>query len=692
MTQQSRLRLDSPVQYLKGIGPKRAQYFARLGIATVRDLLFCVPHRYVDYTTVRTIKEVAPGTEATIIGRVRAVGYRKTRNYMPCLSVLIADSTGTIDATWFNRPDLRHRFHPGDELVVSGKVTLYRGKQLVNPLYEMLGGEDDEATRCGSIIAIYPLTEGLSLWDVRRSVQQAWQNCRHEVGEYLPDGLRARRSLLPLPEALERLHFPRAVAETRDARRRLVYDEFLLFEIVIARRRFRRRDEVGYAQPRTGRITDRYLASLPFTLTRGQEAALEQIACDMASPKPMNRLLQGDVGSGKTVLAMCAMMIAVENSHQAALMAPTEILAEQHFLNQEPLLRAVGIHAALLTSSVKAPERAAIIAGIAAGEVQAVFGTHALIEQGVQFRELGLAIIDEQHRFGVMQRAALVNKGRHPDFLVLSATPIPRTLALTLYGDLDITTMVDKPPGRGEIITQVVREREKDRTYSFVRTVLDAGRQAYIICPIIEKSEKVDLKSVADATREVQSALPGYSVAAIHGRMPTDERVAIMDGFRRGRTQILVATTVIEVGVDIPNATIMIIEHPERFGLAQLHQLRGRIGRGADRSYCFLVLSHYVPAETYERVAFFAHNSDGFALARQDMKLRGPGEILGRRQHGLPDLVLGDVEEDQELLEIARDDAFAIVERDIDLTDEAHRGLRERLEEMTASENLLRIG
>ncbi|UCG92181.1 MAG: DEAD/DEAH box helicase, partial [candidate division WOR-3 bacterium] len=382
----------------------------------------------------------------------------------------------------------------------------------------------------------------------------------------------------------------------------------------------------------------------------------------------------------------------VENGYQAALMAPTEILAEQHFVVLSELLEKLGIAAALLTSSVKEQQKQEIITKINRGELQIILGTHALIEEDVVFKKLGLAVIDEQHRFGVMQRAALVNKGIQPDFLVLSATPIPRTIALTLYGDLDISTLREKPPLRGEVMTKIVAEKEKSNVFQFINKELEKRRQVFIICPVIERSEKLELKSVNEVYQEIISVFPHFSVGVIHGRLKTNERVKIMDDFRRGTLHILVATTVIEVGVDIPNATVMLIEHPERFGLAQLHQLRGRIGRGAEKSYCFLLLNRFVAPETYERLTFFEKNNDGFALAQKDIKLRGPGEILGKRQHGLPDFRIGDIEDDRDLLFLARDDAFELVRRDPDMTLPQHHPVRKKLDYLLEREELLRIG
>ncbi len=686
------LSLDSPVQYIKGIGPKRARYFQKLGVETVRDLLYLVPRRYLDYTSIHRIRDLRIDDDTTVIGRITLTESRSIRRRASLTSVLIADETGSIVVRWFNRPDLKAKFKNGDWLLVSGPVSYYQRLQFVNPIYEVLSTEDLAERSTGSVIPIYPLTEGLSLWDVRRSVRTALERVQSGLVETLPSFLRQRHGLTGLPEAVRNLHFPPTAEDAVRALRRLVYDEFLRFELVVAKRRARLAREPGIVQAETGRLTAPFLKSLPFTFTSEQTKVLDQIRTDMARPVPMNRLLQGDVGSGKTVVALYACLIAAENGGQAAFMVPTEILAEQHFLVHAERLRKIGAAPVLLTGSLRREERADALARIATGEAAIVIGTHALIEGDIAFRKLGLVVIDEQHRFGVMQRAALVNKSVNPDFLVLSATPIPRTMALTLYGDLDLSTLEEKPPGRGSVVTRLVRGRDQKTAYGFVRDRIAEGRQAFVICPIIEASAKIDLKSVHEAYQEVTAEFPDIPSAVIHGRLKTQERMAIMESFRAGRIHILVATTVIEVGVDIPNATVMVIQHPERFGLAQLHQLRGRIGRGEDQAHCFLFLDRFVNPDTFERLRFFEQHNDGFALARLDMKLRGTGEILGRRQHGLPDIKLGDLELDQELLFAARDDALALVRADPDLARPEHRPLHALLRGYARTEDLLRIG
>jgi ATP-dependent DNA helicase RecG len=690
--QKTNLRLSSPVQYIKGIGPKRARYFKKLGVELVRDLLLLVPRRYVDYSTILNIKDLKINDEATVVGKIKLIERKKAKHRGHLLKVLLSDKTDTITLTWFNRPDLNKKFHAGDWLIVSGKVSFFYGRQLVNPLYEVIEEEEIQQKMHGSIIPIYPLTEGLRLWDIKRAVHGALQSCSDEITETIPYPLLNKNNLVPRTEALRYIHSPSKLEDAIAGRRRLVYDEFFFFELMLAIRKAKRVKENGILLKEKGILTKKFVELLPFSLTHGQSTVIDMIVCDMGKPQPMNRLLQGDVGSGKTVVALYAMLVAIENGYQSVLMAPTEILAEQHYINLSDLLTKIGIEVTLLTSSIKIKEKKEIIRKIAGGEAKLIFGTHALIEENIVFNNLGLAVVDEQHRFGVMQRAALVNKGVNPDFLVLSATPIPRTMALTLYGDLDISILKEKPPRRGEVITKIIKERERKKIYHSVNAELNRGRQAFVICPIIEKSEKLELTSVNESYREISSFFTDYSVGVIHGRLATDERLRIMDSFRRGRLNILVATTVVEVGVDIPNATVMIIEHPERFGLAQLHQLRGRIGRGAQKSYCYLFLDRFVAPETYERLCFFTNNNDGFALAQKDIALRGPGEILGQRQHGLPDIKIGDLEHDQDLLFLARDDAFELVKKDPDISLNENRPIKRQLNKLREKENLLRIG
>jgi ATP-dependent DNA helicase RecG len=520
------------------------------------------------------------------------------------------------------------------------------------------------------------------------------EKCLATVPESLTPGIIEHYQFPGIRDALQAIHFPKDIESALRARERLIYDELLYFQLLLA---LRHREYVssrkGTNLAETGVLTGPFMEKLHFKLTRAQERVLGEIRQDMASERCMNRLLQGDVGSGKTVVALYAMLVACENSAQAAMMAPTEILAEQHYQGWHERLAAIGVKTAILTGSTKAAERREVIAGLETGEVQIVFGTHALIEEGVKFNRLGLVVVDEQHRFGVRQRAALLNKGTNPDFLVMTATPIPRTLAMTLYGDLDSSVLDEKPPGRRPVVTKLMSGLERDSVYQATAKHLDAGEQAFVVCPLIEESEKLDLASAVKTFEQTKTALPKHRVGLIHGRMKSDERSELMERFRKKELDLLVATSVIEVGVDVPDATVMIIEHPERFGLAQLHQLRGRIGRGERQSFCILLAPRVALGDALERLEFFVRTNDGFELAEKDMELRGPGELLGTRQHGLPDLRIADLGRDRKILRQARKDAFRLVALDPELKQPQNACIRRTL--LTRYEGrseLLRVG
>lgn len=602
------------------------------------------------------------GEEATILGRVILSQTRVTRNRSELVVIAVGDETGVIHSLWFNRPDLKEKFKPGMEVILSGNISFYKRLQFINPYYEILGKEKS-LEYAGAIIPVYPLTEGLSLWDMRRFAKRAVSDYLSLASESLPDYLLKLRRLYPLKEAIRRLHFPDSLTEAEGARRRLVYDELFYFEILLAKRKAKNLSlRKGFSLKEKGRLLKRFTSLLPFEFTSAQKMVIEELKSDMERVYPMNRLLQGDVGSGKTVVALYCMLIAVENGFQASLMAPTEILAEQHYFVWKDIFLKLGIVPLLLTGSLSQKEKEIAYERIEKGEVDITFGTHALIEEGVRFHKLGLAVVDEQHRFGVMQRAALLNKGINPDFLVMTATPIPRTLALTLYGDLDISTLDEKPPGRKRTITKLSGNRSS--LYQFLKERLSQDEQVYFVCPLIKESEKLDLASAIQTYESLSEIFKDFRVGLLHGEMRSSERFKIMEEFRDGKLSLLVSTTVIEVGVDVPNATVMVIEHPERFGLAQLHQLRGRVGRGRDTSYCILISSGENFSEIRDRLRFFTENDDGFRLAEKDLEIRGPGQFFGTRQHGLPDLRIADLGKDFPILSLARRDAFSIIEKD----------------------------
>ncbi len=686
--------LLTPVQYLKGVGPKRAAELNRIGIETVEDLLLLIPRRYIDRTKLTQIKELKIGVDATLIGKIIATGIRKTRFKGDLVRIMVRDDTGIIEVVWFNRADLKKKFKVNQEIIISGTVNYYQGKQLTNPHYEILDESKENLDYTGAIIPVYPLTEGLGLWDLRRAVKKAVELGLPYLTETLSVELLNCYNFPKLTDAINNLHFPERIEDAEIAKSRLIYEELFFFELLLALRKLHSSEiKKGFSLVEKGELTNKLFALLPFQFTNAQKKVINEIKYDLAQPKCMNRLLQGDVGSGKTVLAILAMLIANENGFQAALMAPTEILAEQHYLVWQEKLNQIGARTCLVTGSLKAKEKKELYSDIANGKIDIIFGTHALIEAGVQFNKLGLAVVDEQHRFGVMQRAALLNKGVNPDFLVMTATPIPRTLTLTLYGDLDVSVLDEKPPGRKKIITKLTRDSNRTQVYQFLRERINQKQQVFIVCPLIEESEKLDLASAIKTYEDITKAFPEFKVGLLHGRMKSDERINVMSEFRAGKIDILVSTTVIEVGVDIPNATVMVIEHPERFGLAQLHQLRGRIGRGEELSYCILIVPDVIMDESKDRLEFFEKNDDGFALAEKDLDIRGPGQILGTRQHGLPDLKIADLQQDRHWLFKARDDAFELVKTDPNLNAPEHQIIKKTLrKKFYGREELLRVG
>ena len=696
--------LGAPVSVLRGVGPAIAEKLAGKGLGTVGDLLLDLPRRYEDRRRPRQISELRTGEHglvvATIVRTSEARGKRGRR-----LEVTLRDERrDELTAIWFHyREEQRKRLQPFARVLVSGEVKrgFHRNSLAMHhPDVEVLGdwqhepGELDLAARgddsFGRVVPIYTDIEGVPQRTFRRIAQRAVEGYVQHVRDLLPEDLMRRRRLMALAEALREAHFPdrtadeAALGRAAEPHRRLAFEEFFAVQLGLALRRRGLKIEPGIAFRATAEMLGRAQAHLPWPLTGAQRRAVDQIAADMRRPEPMNRLLQGDVGSGKTAVALCAAMLAVEDGYQAALMAPTEVLAEQHLRSLRSMLRGKDIHVELLVGSLGARERAHTDRLVRGGAAHIVVGTHALAEESTAFHRLGLAVIDEQHRFGVMTRARLMGKGARPDVLVMTATPIPRTLALTLYGDLDASVIDEMPPGRTPVLTKVYRDAHRDRAYDVIRREVDAGHQAYVVLPLVEESEKLlDVKAATtERDRLAREVFPGLGVGLVHGRQSTAERQAAMDRFREGEDKVLVATTVIEVGVDIPNATVMLIEHAERFGLSQLHQLRGRVGRGAARSHCLLVTgstgAEWGPAAR-ERLAVMEETQDGFKIAEADLELRGPGEFLGTRQSGMPDFAVAELARDQKILAEAREEAFKLVEDDPDLGSPENRPLRDEL-------------
>ncbi|MDR7581317.1 MAG: ATP-dependent DNA helicase RecG [Armatimonadota bacterium] len=672
--------LQQPVQYVRGVGPRLAQAFARLGIRTVEDLLYHVPRRYEDRSHFATLYGAAHDSFATF--RVKVVRLREPQLRSPkkLTEVYVTDGTAVAVAKFWGRRHLDKVLSPGTEIVLWGRVRRERGQiEVESPEFER-ASEEDGTLHTGRVVPVHPATEQLSPRLVRRAVHAALEAFAQRVPELLPEDVRTRYGLLPVREALWRVHFPDTVEEGDRARRTLAFAEFLELELALL---LRRRAVAAATKPHRyredGGLLEAFLDTLPFQLTGAQRRAIEQIRRELYSPHPMNRLLQGDVGSGKTVVAAAAVVVCAGGGHQAAVMAPTEILAEQHYLTFRRFLEPVGVRVVLLTGGMRRSEREAVLAEVARGEADLVVGTHALLQEDVVFDRLALVVVDEQHKFGVAQRAALRAKGHEPDVLVMTATPIPRTLALTLYGDLDVSVLDELPPGRHPVRTYHRFPDRRDRVYEFVRQQVQAGRQAYVVCPLVEESERVDASAAVELYERMRTQVfPDLRVGLLHGRMPVAEKDAVMEAFRRGEIQVLVATPVIEVGVDVPNATVMVVEDADRFGLAQLHQLRGRVGRSSHRSYCILI-SALPTDEARRRIDALVDTNDGFRIAQVDLELRGPGEFFGTRQHGLPEFRVADPIGDVALLERAREAAERILEEDPQLERPEHRVLRERL-------------
>ncbi|MEO7084017.1 MAG: ATP-dependent DNA helicase RecG [Gemmatimonadaceae bacterium] len=687
-----RLYLDTAVTYLKGVGPVRAESLRRLGIITAGDLLFHVPHRYEDASTVAKISSLEPGMHGTVIGTVISKGVLPTRKGLRVFQAVLRDDSGMIELSWPGQPFLDRTIAKGDVLLVTGNVRFFHGRQLQPREYINLGDEEG-ATLEGRVLSVYPATEGLSFKVIRSIVDAHIDALLPLVNEYLPADVLGAAGVPGIAAALRMVHRPASIAEAMQGRSRLAFEELFFVQILQQRaKELARVHRAGIAFENKRRLTTALRASLPFELTGAQTRATREIFADMCSDRRMQRLLQGDVGSGKTIVALFAALLAIENGFQAAIMAPTELLAEQHARTITKLVAPLAVDPILLTGSLSTKERKAIAARLQSDEPALVVGTHALVQGSTVFSRLGLAVIDEQHRFGVEQRKLLGAKGEKPDVLLLSATPIPRSLALTLYGDLDLSLLDERPPGRKPITTALRRESARERVFQFVDRQLEQGRQAYIVYPVIEESEKTDLKA-ATTMFEVLSTGPFASrrVALLHGRIPNDERDDIMRRFRNGEIDLLVATTVIEVGIDVPNATVMIVEHPERFGLSQLHQLRGRVGRGAEESYCILLGD--VSPDVADRLQIFTSTDDGFEIAREDLRMRGMGDLFGERQSGVPTFRIADPIRDEALNERAREAAALLLSRDAGLERAEHAGLRRVLgERYKRSLELFRVG
>lgn len=680
------LSFDTDVQFVKGVGPKLGDVLRRRGVVRVQDLLEYFPRTYEDRRAVRHIQSLVPDQLVSIKAKVLKVGsFAMGKSKRRMWEVWVGDQTGKIGCKFFRVPYKGYfeRFQPMQEVRVIGKVTHYRGKvEFHHPdIHPITENEENE----NALIAIYPEIENLTSAKISRLIKTV---VGQEIPEILPSSILKKYELMPLEQALREVHDPpvdqgdKFLKFEAPSQKRIIFDEFFMIELHLAAKRAGIEKEKSTPIKASGSLAEQLEKGLEFELTGAQKRAYAEIVTDLAKPHPMHRLVQGDVGSGKTLVALMAAAFAAEGGLQTALMVPTEILAEQHYQNASKRLAPLGLRAALLTSQVKTKERAQILEDLKSGKIHVAIGTHALIQDDVEFKNLGLVIVDEQHRFGVEQRNKLKRKGLSPHFLVMTATPIPRTLAMTVYGDLDVSVIDEMPKGRIPIVTRKTFQSKRPQVMGFIREHVAAGRQAYIVYPLIEESETMDLKNALEEYEKVKNDFPEFQVGLLHGRMKAAEKDEVMGKFRRNEIQILVSTTVIEVGVDVPNANIMLIEHAERFGLSQLHQLRGRVGRGQYKSYCILMQGYALSDEAAQRADIMERTNDGFKIAEADLEMRGPGEFLGTRQSGLPGFKMANLVRDVKVLQAAREAAFELATRDPSLSKPEHAALKIKFENL----------
>jgi len=682
------------VQYIKGVGPKRLKELQQLGINSVYDLLYLFPRRYEDRREFKKISLIEEGNQELVMGEIIDVDLRQSRRRgMPILEIKVTDGEGILSAVWFNQPYLEKILKIGKKVILYGKVERFLNIQMNSPEFEIVDEENIDSLNMGRIVPVYPLSGKLTQRILRSIIYEAIDHYAHKLTEFIPYDIRMRNNLPNIVEAIRGIHFPENLEQKERARKRFVFEEFFLLQLGIGMKRIKEKiDKEGISHRISQDLLRLFMERLPFKLTESQIRVIREIEEDMAKPKPMHRLLQGEVGSGKTVIACYALLLTVNNGYQGALMAPTEILAEQHFINLSNFLLPWGINLELLISGISEKRKNKILEDLKKGEIDIIIGTHSLLEENVEFKKLGLVVIDEQHKFGVLQRKRLLDKGLNPDCLIMTATPIPRTLALTLYGDLDISTLYELPPGRGKVTTYWISEEKREEVYNFIKEQIRQGRQAFIVYPIIEESEALEVKSATQMYEELkEKVFKEFRIGLLHGRLSSEEKNRIMEDFKEGEIDILISTLVIEVGIDVPNVTVILVENAERFGLAQLHQLRGRIGRGKYPSYC-LLLSSAKTEEARQRLTALVKTQDGFKIAEEDLKIRGPGEFFGERQHGFPEIRIGDILKDIEILEISRKEAFNLLRTDPHLESPKHKILLEILRERFPNLDLISVG
>lgn len=667
------MNIQSSIQYVKGVGPHKVELFQQVGIQTVEDIFYYFPLRYEDRSHLKKIKDICPDSYETVQGEVFECGFFVTpRRRMSVFKVVLTDGTGFITAIWFNQPYVRQVFKKRQNVILYGRVefpiTLRHGTlQMNNPEYEFLTNTSEDTMHMGRIVPIYSTKKYLSQRLFRSVVKKVLDASLKDIADFLPKSIISYNRLAEIKSAIQNIHFPEDFRMLADARKRLVFDEFFILQMGLGIRKNKYSSIVkGIFHKTDGAVLKKVLSSLPFNLTDAQEKVFKEIKQDLSSPKPMHRLLQGDVGSGKTVIAILALCAAADGGYQSAIMVPTEILAQQHYNRLKPIFEGAGIHPALLISGMTEKAKQAIRDKINSGEINIIIGTHSLIQDKTIFKRLGLVIIDEQHKFGVAQRKILATKGNFPDILIMTATPIPRTLALTLYGDLDISILDELPPGRHPVKTYWTDDKKRDAMYGFLKEKMLSGERVYVVYPLIEKSEKMSLRAAENMYKEFLSIFKDFKVGLVHGKMSSIEKASVMKKFEDGHIKMLVSTTVLEVGIDVPQASVMIVEHADRFGLSQLHQLRGRVGRGSVESYCIL-LSDAKSENARKRLQSMVETNNGFQIAEKDLSIRGPGEFFGSRQHGFFELKIGNLVSDIKILEQSRNAVSYVIKKDPNL-------------------------